>query len=63
VENKELRQHTNKRRVRKKRKQTVLSKELVLTLAAAQELAASKEATIRAKEEAKLARDTLRKKR
>jgi len=36
---------------------------LVLTLAAAQELAASKEAAVRAKEEAKLARDTLRKKR
>jgi hypothetical protein len=62
VENKELRQYTDERRARKKQKRKVLSKESVLTLAAAQELAATKEAAVRAKEEAKLARDKLRKK-
>ena len=59
VENKKLRQHTNERRERKKRKQTVLSKELVLTLTAAQELAATKETAVRAKKQAKIARDKL----
>ena len=45
-----------------KRKQIVLSKELVLTLAAAQELTTAREAAVRAKEEAKIARDKLQKK-
>ena len=59
MENKELRQYINERREKKKQKRTVLSKESVLTLAAAQELTATKEAAIRAKEEAKIARDKL----
>ena len=45
------------------RERTVLSKELVLILAAAQKLVATKKAAIRAKEEAKIARDKLQKKR
>ena len=62
MENKELRQYTNKRRERKKRKRIVLSKESVLILVAAQEFTVTREAAVRAKEEAKLARDKLQKK-
>jgi len=44
VKNNDLRQYTEERKAKKKRKRNVLSTELVLTLEAIKELAAAKEA-------------------
>jgi len=44
VKNNNLRQHTEERKAKKKRKRNVLSTELVLTLKAIKELTAAREA-------------------
>ena len=59
VKNNNLRQHTKERKAKKKRKRNVLSTKLALILEAIKELATTKEATHKAKEQAKLTRKRL----
>jgi DDE superfamily endonuclease len=63
VKNNNLRQCTKERKAKKKRKRNVLSTESVLTLEAMRELATTKEATQKAKEQATLTRKQLKKDR
>jgi hypothetical protein len=60
AENNELRQYTEERKAKKKRKRTVISTESVLTLEAVRELAAAKRAADKAKEQARLTKEQLK---
>ena len=61
VENNDLRQYTEERKAKKKRKWNILFTESVLTLEVIKELTAAREAAQKAKEQAKLTRKRLKK--
>lgn len=57
AKNNKLRQHTEERKAKKKRKRTVISTKSVLTLKAVRELAVAKHAANKAKKQARLAKE------